>query len=384
MNDHSLKPFLAMEVLAKAKQLEKEGHNICHLEVGEPAHSPAPNVIKAMHEALPNPQTYTHAKGVEELRASLCDFYREQHSVEINKNNIIITMGSSAGFTLAFLSGFKKGARIALTRPGYPAYLNILNGLGFEVEEIGLNAKNKWRLSANDIEKAYKKRPFDGLLFASPANPTGASISAHEFKKIVATCKRLGVRFISDEIYNGLDFTQNSLSALEFDNDLIVVNSFSKYFCMTGYRIGWLVLPDNLVRKTEMLAQNMFISAPSLSQVGAIAALKEREYYQEKKQSYLQNRDILTKGLVELGFKNVLSADGAFYTYVDVSNLTNDSFEFCQKLLQEAKVGATPGADFDRIDGNKYVRFSFAGKRSVIKEALKRMAEFLIRPKSIL
>ncbi len=380
MNKDSLLPFLALEIFAKAKQLEAQGQKIYHLEVGEPGGNPAPKVIEAVMKALPSPQTYTHAKGNIELREALCDYYALHHGVKIDANNIVITMGSSSGFLLAFLGAFETGSSIALTRPGYPAYLNILNGLGFKPVEIALSAKNQWRLSANDIEIAYKKEPFEGLLFASPANPTGASIPRDEFKKIMKICKKLGVQLISDEIYTGLDYSQKPLTALEFDSQIIVVNSFSKYFCLTGYRIGWLILPDKLLRKIEMLQQNMFISAPSLSQSAAIAALKEVDYYQKQKQQYQSNRDILTNGLIDLGFEGVKPADGAFYCYVDASKFTNNSFEFCQNMLNLIGVGATPGADFDRVNGDKYVRFSFASKKEDIEQALKKMAGFLPQP----
>jgi len=373
----SLQPFLAMEIFAKATKLEQAGHKICHLELGEPENSAAPNVIKAIKNALAYPQKYTHAKGKIELRNALVKHYKSQYNVEVKSENIIVTLGSSSAFTLAFLAAFEIGDKIAVTRPGYPAYPNIIDVLGFKSLEIELNAENKWRLSASDIEKAYKKQSFRGLLFASPANPTGASINRAEFEKIVKTCERLGVRLISDEIYHGLDYEQKSITALEFDNNVIIANSFSKYYCMTGMRIGWLIMPSSLIRKAEMLQQNMFISAPSLSQVAAIAALEEDEYSLANKQQYKENRMLLTNGLKALGFDEVNLADGAFYVYVNVSKFTTDSLDFCQQMLEKSGVAATPGADFDRVNGHKYVRFSYAGSHLEIELALEKIKDFL-------
>lgn len=377
---NGLEPFHAMEILALAKRLEASGRHICHLELGEPAQPPAPRVIEAVQAILPEPQRYTHAKGQIELRAGLEAYYADQHGVSVDPEHIIVTMGSSAGFILAFLGAFKPGDRIAVTRPGYPAYLNILSGLGFEPVEIELSIEDGWRLSAADIERTYRVKPFAGLLFASPANPTGAVVDGQALKEIVATCQRLGVQLISDEIYHGLDFTGPSVSALEFGPEPIIVNSFSKYYCMTGWRIGWMVLPEALVRRTEILQQNMFISAPTLSQVAARVALGEREYSDMQKARYAQNRAILTQGLTSLGFEGAGISEGAFYAYVDASKFTNDSMQFCTQMLNDTGVAATPGVDFDRVNGNRFVRFSYAGALETMHEALEKMAGFLPRP----
>jgi len=379
-NADGLRPFIAMEILAETKRLEAAGREVFHLEIGEPYRPPAPRVLEAVAAALPFPQRYTHSKGLLELREALCARYDTQYDVKLDPEQIIVTTGSSAGFVLAFLGAFKKGATIAVTRPGYPAYVNILIGLGFKVCEIELNAKNKWRLTASDIEEAYKRDPFDGLLFASPANPTGAAVKRQELENIVTTCASLGVQMISDEIYHGLDYTQTSASAAEFSSDVIVVNSFSKYYCMTGWRVGWMILPQSLVRRAEMLQQNLYISAPSLSQIAACAALEEIEYSEQQKVHCEQNRGLLTSGLTALGFEGVQPADGAFYTYVDVSRFTNNSVTFCQEMLQETGVAATPGTDFDWVNGHKYVRFSFAGAEAAIVASLEKMAGYLPRP----
>ncbi|HVW91718.1 MAG TPA: aminotransferase class I/II-fold pyridoxal phosphate-dependent enzyme [Devosia sp.] len=371
-----LMPFHAMEILASARQLEAQGRTICHLEIGEPAAPPAPKVLEAVRAALPEGQPYTPAKGLLSLREALAGYYEAQHGTTVDPENIVVTMGSSAGFILAFLGAFERTARIAITRPGYPAYLNTLAGLGIEVVEIELGVSNGWRLTAADIEAAYARTPFDGLLFASPANPTGAAVARDGLGEIVATCRRLGIRLISDEIYHGLDFRGPSVSALEFGRDAIVINSFSKYYCMTGWRIGWMVLPAELVRRVEMLQQNLFISAPTLSQIAGRVALSERDYAEVQKAIYARNREVLTAGLQALGF-GVAPGDGAFYAYADVSSFTNDSMAFCKQLLEQAGVAATPGADFDRVTGARYVRFSYAGSEATMVEALERMGKFL-------
>jgi aspartate/methionine/tyrosine aminotransferase len=372
-----LRPFYVMEIHARAKRLEAEGRSICYLVSGEPGAPPAPKVRQAVAEVLDQPQNYTHFAGTAELRAALAAYYRAQHGVDVDPGAIIATMGSSAGFILSFLSAFRSGSRIAVTRPGYPAYLNTLDGLGFRAVEIPLAAAGGWRLTGADVEAAYRREPFEGLLFASPANPTGAAVTHDGLAEIVETCRKLGVRFISDEIYHGLDYRGPSPSALELTREAIIVNSFSKYYCMTGWRIGWLVLPSDLLRRAEMLQQNLFISAPTLSQVAATVALGERDYAEEQKAAYAVNRHILNAGLAELGFGDVRESDGAFYAFVDVSKFTNDSMTFCKEMLEASGVAATPGIDFDRVNGHRFVRFSYAGSKATIEEALERMRRFL-------
>jgi aspartate/methionine/tyrosine aminotransferase len=372
-----LQPFHAMEILARAKRLEAEGRQIAHLEVGEPGVPPAPAVLEAVRAVLPEAQRYTHAKGQIELRQGLARHYLQQHGVAVDPELIVATMGSSAGFILAFLAAFEPGARIAVTRPGYPAYLNTLDGLNYRAVEIPLTAGEGWRLTGAKIEAAHAREPFEGLLFASPANPTGAAVDRAGLAEIVATCQRLGVRLISDEIYHGLDYRGASVSALELTSEAIIINSFSKYYCMTGWRIGWMVVPEDLVRRTEMLQQNLFISAPTLSQVAARVALEERDYAEVQKAHYAENRQVLTAGLAALGFGVGAPSDGAFYAYADISAFANDSLDFCKRLLDDAGVAATPGIDFDRVDGNRFVRFSYAGSRATMGEALERMAGWL-------
>ncbi|SFV32753.1 Aspartate/methionine/tyrosine aminotransferase [Devosia crocina] len=372
-----LMPFYAMDILNRAKALEGQGRTVCHLEIGEPGRPPAPKVIEAVSRALPDPQGYTNAKGMTGLREALARYYEEQHGVPVDPELILATMGSSAGFILAFHAAFRPGARIAITRPGYPAYINTLIGLGFDVAEIPVSAENNWHLTGAQIEAAYRQAPFEGLLFASPANPTGAAVDRGGLADIVDTCKRLGITFISDEIYHGLDYRGPSVSALELTRDAIVINSFSKYYCMTGWRIGWMVLPEALIRRAEILQQNLFISAPTLSQIAATAALGEREYSEQQKAVYAANRILLTKGLQEIGFDLAAPADGAFYAYAGISRFSNDSMAFCESMLEKAGVAATPGIDFDRNGGQSFVRFSYAGTRQTVEQALDRLRTFV-------
>ena len=372
-----LMPFHAMEILKRAKAIEATGRTVCHLEVGEPGSPPAPRVIEAVAKALPLANGYTNAKGMTELREGLAAYYSQQHSVAVDPDSILATMGSSSGFIIAFHTAFKPGARIAITRPGYPAYVNTLLGLGFGITEIPLTPENGWKLTGQDIAAAHADIPFEGLLFASPANPTGATVDRAQLADIIATCARLGVRLISDEIYHGLDYLAPSVSALELTRDAMVINSFSKYYCMTGWRIGWMVLPDSLVRRAEILQQNLFISAPTLSQIAATVALGERDYAEEQKAGYATNRLLLNDGLRNLGFDIGAPSDGAFYAYAGISRFSNDSMSFCETLLDEAGVAVTPGIDFDRAGGSHYVRFSYAGKRATVELALDRMRTFL-------
>jgi len=372
-----LKPFFAMDILKRAKQLEAQGSTVCHLEVGEPGAPPAPRVLEAVARALPEPQGYTNAKGLNGLREGLGTYYEQQHGVDVDPELIVATMGSSAGFILAFHTAFQPGARIAITRPGYPAYVNTLLGLGFGVVEIPVSADSGWRLTGAQIAAEHARQPFDGLLFASPANPTGASVSREQLADIVATCARLGVTLISDEIYHGLDYAGPSVSALELTRDAIIINSFSKYYCMTGWRIGWMVLPEALIRRAEILQQNLFISAPTLSQIAASVALGERDYAEEQKARYARNRQVLGQGLRELGFDLPADGDGAFYSYAGIGQFSNDAMNFCLTMLDRAGVAATPGIDFDRTDGNGFVRFSYAGTSETVENALERMREFL-------
>lgn len=372
-----LRPFYVMEITARSKVLEAAGQSVMHMESGEPGAPPAPAVRAAVAAALDLPQHYTPSPGTIPLRQGLIGYYRDQHRVDVPMESLMVTMGSSAAFILAFLGAFKPGAKIAVTRPGYPAYLNTLDGIGFKAVEIPITAESGWRLTADDVERAYRAEPFDGLLFASPANPTGAAVTGETLREIVEVCARLGVRFISDEIYHGLDYRAPSVSALEFTDKAIIINSFSKYYCMTGWRVGWMVLPEDVRSRISMLQQNMFISAPTISQTAAVVALGERAYAEEQKAIYRQNRHTVAEALAQFGLASANEGDGAFYAYVDFSRFTNDSLSFCIELLEKAGVAATPGIDFDRLNGNRFVRFSYAGTPATIAEAMNRLGDFL-------
>src|SRR5690554_5685891 len=303
INENPIRPFYVMEIMARAQALEAQGRSVCHLEIGEPGDRPAQTVLNAVQTSLERPMGYTAAKGLPALRERLSQYYAQQHGVEVNAERIVVTMGSSSGFILTFLAAFAAGQRVAVTRPGYPAYLNILASLNLETVEIPVSPANGWKLTAPDIEAAYKRSPFEGLLVASPANPTGAVLDRDELGAIIACCDRLGIRFISDEIYHGLNYVGGDASALEFSQDHVVINSFSKYYCMTGWRVGWLVLPEDLIRRAEMMAQSLFISASSVSQCAALAALDAREDYDLRRDQYAGNRMVLAEGLSALGFK---------------------------------------------------------------------------------
>jgi aspartate/methionine/tyrosine aminotransferase len=375
----ALTPFHALDIFAAARRLEAAGRTVCHLQAGEPAVPPAPAVIEAVRASADKPHRYTLSAGMPELREALSGYYRDQHGIAVDPGAIMVTMGSSAAFILAFLAALPRDGVIAVTRPGYPAYLNTPAGLGLRTVEIPLSPDNGWRLAGADVEAAYRRARFDALLFASPANPTGAALDRAGLADVIAACGRLGVRVLSDEIYHGLDFRGPSVSAAELSDEAIVINSFSKFYCMTGYRVGWMVLPERLRARTLMLQQNLFISAPTVSQIAAVAALGERDHAEAQKAQYLENGRVLNAGLGALGFGAVREPDGAFYSYVDVSRFTNDSLKFCHEMLEGAGVAAAPGLDFDRTDGNRFVRFSFAGARATIEEGLARMERWLGR-----
>jgi aspartate/methionine/tyrosine aminotransferase len=270
---------------------------------------------------------------------------------------------------------FDAGDRVAIAAPGYPAYRNIMAALGIEVVEIELEGSPY--LSADHLTAAHEEKPLNGVLFASPANPTGAVIPYAELKRLVETAEALGVSVISDEIYHRLAYDAPDTTALAHGANVTVINSFSKYYCMTGWRIGWMVLPEELVRPIERLAQSLYISAPELSQVAAIEAFNATAELEAVKARYAANRKLLARRLPELGFPLAAPLDGAFYAFCDVSRLTNDSMEFARRMLAEAHVAATPGRDFDPLQGHRYMRFSYAGSHADMEEALSRIERWL-------
>lgn len=371
-------PFIAMDVKREASLLEQAGADIVHMEVGEPCAPPPRRVREAAIAALGGqPVGYTDALGLGALRERIALHYREAHGVELDPQRVAVTTGSSGGFVMAFLALFDAGARVAIQNPGYPAYRNIFGALGIKAVELPLDSSNGFAVTAAAVEQADSAQKLDGLLLMSPANPTGAMQSPDSLREIAEACARRGIKFISDEIYHGLTYGQLAQTALAFSDQAVIVNSFSKYYCMTGWRVGWLVLPPQLVRTVERLQQSLAISPPTLSQIAAIAAFDATDELEAVKAGYRRNRDILLDGLPALGFDRLAPADGAFYLYADVTRFTDDSPRFCHDLLHHAGIAATPGVDFDPTRGHLALRLSYAGAESVMVEALKRMKAFL-------
>ena len=373
-----VEPFLAMDVMSAAAELEAAGRNIVHMEVGQPgASAPAP-VLAAAAEVLRRGRLgYTEALGVRALRERIARHYRDAYALDVPPGRVMVTTGSSAGFNLTFLGAFDAGARIAMASPGYPAYRNILKAFGLHAVEIEVGPDTRWALSAEQVERAHREAPLAGVLVASPANPTGTMTAPEELRRLVETCDELGLRFISDEIYHGLVYAGRGETALRFGGHAIIVNSFSKYYCMTGWRVGWLVLPEELVRPFERLSQSLYISVPELSQRAAIAAFDSTAELEAVKAGYARNRSLLLERLPALGFDELLPVDGAFYVYASVARFTNDALDFASRMLREAGVAATPGPDFDHTRGHRYMRFSFAGSEEDIAEGIDRLAHWL-------
>ena len=367
-----------MDVLGAAGVLERAGRDIVHLEIGEPAAAAPRAAREAARAALEGGRIgYTEALGRPSLRARIARHYQDTYGLAVDAERIVVTTGSSGGFVLAFLALFDSGARVVVSSPGYPAYLNIFQALGITAVPLETGPATRYVVTARMIEEEHARAPLQGVLLMSPANPSGTMLSPAELEAICATCRRLGIPFISDEIYHGLTWETPARTALAFSNEAIVVNSFSKYFCMTGWRIGWLVLPDRLVRPVERLQQNLSISVPFLSQVAAEAAFDATEELEAVKAGYARNRAILLEELPRLGLADFHPCDGAFYVYADIGRLTNDSVEFSRRLLEEAGVAATPGVDFDRARGHRTLRFSFAGSERDIREGVKRLGIWL-------
>ena len=372
----AVEPFHAMDVLAEANRLKAQGHPVVSLAVGQPS-DPAPQIVRdAAASALSVGRIgYTDALGTVELRQAISAHYADHYGVEVPASRIAVTTGSSAGFNLAFLAMFDPGDRVAITAPGYPAYRNILAALGLDVVEIRLDGE-AW-LTAELLEAAHREKPLKGVLFASPANPTGAIIPEDALRQLIEAAREMGISVISDEIYHRLSYAQPDVTALSFGDDVTVVNSFSKYYCMTGWRIGWMVLPAELVRPVERLAQSLYISAPELSQVAAAQAFEATAVLDRVKERYRSNRPLLMEALPALGLPIAAPMDGAFYAYCDVSRHTNDSMDFAKRLLAECHVAATPGLDFDVAEGHRFLRLSYAGSERDVETAISRLSRWL-------
>lgn len=382
-NRSAVEPFHAMDVLAEANRRRAAGHPIISMAVGQPA-DPAPYVVRlAAERALKDGRIgYTDALGLIELREAIAAHYAQNYGVSVSPERIAITTGSSAAFNLAFLVYFDPGDRVAITRPGYPAYRNILTALGLEVVEIANETGASGALTAQALAAAHAEKPLKGVLFASPANPTGAVIDKPELQAIIETARDLGIRVISDEIYHRLSYEAEDVTALQISDDVTVINSFSKYYCMTGWRIGWMVLPEADVRAIECLGQSLYISAPELSQRAAIEAFHATAELELVKDRYRRNRKILLEHLPRMGLSLAAPMDGAFYAYCDVSRFTNDSMQFARRMIAQTNIAATPGRDFDPIDGHRTMRFSYAGNVEEIEEVVRRLEEWLPQQKA--
>ena len=372
-----VEPFIAMDVLREAGRLEAQGRSIMHLEVGEPGAPPPTLVRDAARRALEGRIPYTEALGRPALRARIARHYADQYGVDVPAERVVVTTGSSGGFLLAFLALFEPGDRVAISAPGYPAYRNILEALGCVPVPIEVGPATRFVVTARMIEEAHAQTPLAGVLLMSPANPSGTMIDPDALRDICECCDRLGIAFVSDEIYHGLTYGPAAETALRYSPHATIVNSFSKYYCMTGWRVGWLVAPEALVRPLERLQQSLAISVPFLSQVAAEAAFDATDELEAVKAGYAASRAALLEALPKLGFAGIHPPDGAFYIYADAGRFTNDSLAFCTRMLAEAGVAATPGLDFDRDRGSRTVRFSYAGRPEDISEAIARLERWL-------
>jgi aspartate/methionine/tyrosine aminotransferase len=365
-------PFHAMEVLRAANERAAAGERVVHLEIGQPSTSAPRAVIEAAGRALETHQLgYTEALGIPQLRQGIAQYYRDTYGVAVEPERVVLTTGSSGAFLLAFLAAFDAGDRVALVAPGYPAYRNILVALGIEPVTLPGGPETRFQPTIEQLG-AVVPRP-DGLIVASPSNPAGTMLQPAEFDRLADYCAEHGIRLVSDEIYHGITYGTPARSAAGRGDGAIVINSFSKYFSMTGWRLGWMVLPRDLLRPVECLAQNLFVSPPALPQYAALAVFGCREELDANVARYRRNRDLLTAELPKAGFDRLAPSDGAFYLFADVTRLTNDSAEFCRRMLAETGVAATPGVDFDAERGHRFLRFSFAGATEDIAEAAQRL-----------
>lgn len=372
-------PFAVMDIIAAANARRAAGRNVLNLAAGEPA-AGADRVVRQRAVDLLSAGEglgYTEALGLPPLRAAIAGHYRDAYGVALDPRSVAVTTGSSGGFVLAFLAAFDAGDRVALARPGYPAYRNILAALGCQVVDLPCGPQTRFQPTVEMLAAAHAQRPFGGLVLASPANPTGAMVDADHVAAVAHWCAAHGVRLISDEIYHGITYSevQAATAARYLGLGAIVVNSFSKYWAMTGWRLGWLVLPEDLIGAVDALAGNLALCPPTLSQHAAVAALSPEAMAAARQNvaGYAAARAMLLRRLPELGWTGVAPADGAFYVYGDVSASGLDSTTWCARLLDEAGVALTPGADFDPVDGHRYVRLSFASPLDVVEEAVDRI-----------
>jgi len=369
--------FIVMDVMAAAARRERQGMPVFHLEVGQPSTAAPALVREAAARALGQEVLgYTVAAGISPLRERIAEHYRHTEGIAVPAERIIVTTGSSGAFLLAFLAAFDPGARVAIAAPSYPCYRNILQSLGIEVVAVPCGADTHYQLTPQLLQAAG---PIDGVIVASPSNPTGSIIDHAAMKALADYCDGHGLWLVSDEIYHGLHYGAPAVSAAGFSDRTIVINSFSKYYSMTGWRIGWMVVPEALVRPVEKLAQNYFISAPTLSQVAAIAAFDATEELEGHRERYRCNRGIILDALPAMGISRFAPADGAFYVYAQVDHLTDDSLGFCTRLLDATGVAITPGVDFDLVNGHGSVRLSYAADTDSIAQAMDLLGGWITR-----
>lgn len=373
----AIDPFIVMDVMSEANRREASGEDVIHMEVGQPA-TPAPRAARERAQrALTDERLgYTEALGLPALRERIAGYMTERYGVRVGPERVVVTAGSSGGFVLAFLALLEHGDTFGLPSPGYPCYRQILKSLGLRPHLIETSGQGRWMPTAADIERLAADGAA-GLLLASPNNPTGTMALGSRLAELAQACERQKLWLISDEIYHGLEYDAPAETALQHSEAAIVVNSFSKYFSMTGWRIGWLVVPEALTRTIERLAQNLYISPPAISQVAALGVFDGLDELEEIKSRYARNRAMLLEELPRAGFRSILPADGAFYLYADISRYTGDSAAFAKTMLRETGVAATPGIDFDPDRGNSYLRLCYAGAERDMREAARRIAAWL-------
>jgi aspartate/methionine/tyrosine aminotransferase len=363
-----------MDVMEAARAAEAAGRHIIHMEVGQPG-TPAPQGARdALTQAIGQGALgYTVALGLPELRAGIAALYQRWYGIDLDPARVVVTSGSSAAFLLAFTALFEAGERVGLGEPGYPSYRQILKALSLEPVGIPTSAQNRLQPTPADMAGV----DMAGMIVASPGNPSGTMLDRTALQALMDHCAAHDIAFISDEIYHGLHYGDRAVSALEISDEAYVINSFSKYFSMTGWRVGWMVVPAAHVRLIERLAQNMFICPPHASQIAALAALDCVPELEANRKIYAQNRQLMLEGLKAAGFTKIAPPDGAFYIYADVSDLTTDSLAFSSQILAEAGVAVTPGLDFDPIRGTQTLRFSYARSTAEITEGLTRLQTFM-------
>ncbi|WP_299876092.1 aminotransferase class I/II-fold pyridoxal phosphate-dependent enzyme [uncultured Sulfitobacter sp.] len=367
-------PFIVMDVMAAAARAEAAGRHIIHMEVGQPGTGAPKGATQALAEAMAaGPLGYTVALGLPELRARIARMYGEWYGVDLNPERVVITPGSSGAFILAFTALFDTDDRVGIGAPGYPSYRQILSALALQPVDLQTAPENRYQPVAADLEG----QNLAGLMVASPANPTGTMLDKPAMAALIDAVQGQGGSFISDEIYHGIEYHKKAVTALEISDDLYIINSFSKYFSMTGWRVGWMVVPEDHVRVVERLAQNMFICAPHAAQVAALAAMDCEDELQGNMTVYHANRDLMIAGLKDAGFTDIAPPDGAFYVYADVSKITDDSRSFAAEVLEKAGVSVTPGLDFDPVRGHQTLRFSYARSTADIEEGLARLKAFM-------